>query len=137
MLKKLTAVFAAVFLVSSVFLAEQAPAPLTGNWDGTLTFMKDGKVADTDPAYLVLKQDGKTVTGTAGPNAERQFPLTKVKFDLAKDAKEVTSLAFEVDAGSLVIWFDLKHVNGVLKGTATGERGGDKQVATVEFKLVK
>ena len=117
-----------------VGLLVQAPASVTGTWEGTFSFFRDGQLVDTDPVSMVLKQDGATLTGTAGPNAGRQFPITKVKF---KAAKEGTTMAFEVEAGSLVLWFDLKLENGIIKGLASGEKNGEKQTAQVELKPVK
>jgi hypothetical protein len=133
LLRRFSAVSAAVILMSAMAFA-QAPKSVAGSWDGTLSFIKDGQVMDTDPVHLILKQDGVTVTGSGGPNAERQFPISKVKYASAKD---VTTLAFEVDATTVVIAFDLKLTDGMLKGTATGDRRGEKQTATVELKLVK
>ena len=133
--RRLSAALAIFVVASSAALGQtQAPVSVTGNWEGTLTFKKDGQTVDTDELYAVLKQEGAVVTGTAGPNAERQFPITKVKF---ATPKEGPTLSFEVTAGTLVIWFDLKLVDGVIKGTATGVRDGDKQTAEVELKRLK
>ena len=133
--RTLTSTLATLFALLVSLLA-QAPAPtsVTGSWEGTLSFFKDGQIVDTDPVYMVLKQDGGTLTGTAGPNAGRQFAISKVKFNAAKD---VTTMQFEVDAGSLVIWFDLKLANGVIKGTASGDKNGETQTAQVELKSVR
>ena len=140
MLRRMTAVAVALVLVAPIaslgaFSGQAKAVSVVGNWEGTLTFMKDGVVADEDPIFFSLKQDGSTVTGTAGPSAERQFPIAKVK---SATTKEGPTVGFEVTAGNLVIWFDLKLTEGKLTGTATGERAGEaKQTATVEAKLVK
>ena len=140
MLRKTIAIAVALAVITPIasvgVMASQAkPASVAGNWEGTMTFTKDGAVVDTDEVFFTLKQDGSVVTGTAGPSAERQFPIAKVK---SGTTKEGPTVAFEVNAGSLVIWFDLKLTEGNLKGTATGERTGEaKQTATVEAKLVK
>ena len=144
MLRRLTAVAVALTLISPIAslgaLASQTKAAsVAGNWEGTMTFTKDGAVDDTDEVFFTLKQEGSVVSGTAGPSAERQFPIAKVK---SATTKEGPTVAFEVNAGSLVIWFDLKLVEGKLKGTATGERTGErsgepKQTANVEAKLIK
>lgn len=39
--------------------------------------MTRGEETKDDSAYLVLKQTGNEITGTAGPNAERQMPIVK------------------------------------------------------------
>ena len=138
LLRKATAALAALALavsIPSVLLASQAkPAGISGAWSGTLVFMKDGQVVDDDPVYFVLKHEGAAVTGTAGPNAERQFPIAKGKTATTSDG---TTITFEVTAGTLVINFDLKFVNGELKGSAVGDKDGQKQTATVSLKPVK
>ena len=140
MLRKMSAILTAAVLASSTLLAQsQAPASnptsLTGTWVGTIWPMKDGQVVDDDPVCFVLKQEGNVVSGTAGPAPERQFPITKVKLGKEKD---VTTLGFEVDANGLVIWFDLKLENGMLKGMGSAKReGGEPQTAKVELKLSK
>lgn len=132
--RTLTSTLATLFaLLVSLLAQAPASATVTGAWEGTLTFVKDGQVVDTDPVHMVLKQDGVTLTGTAGPNAGRQFPISKVKFNAAKEG---AAMQFEVDAGSLVIWFDLKLANGVIKGTATGDKSGEKTTAQVELKRI-
>jgi hypothetical protein len=52
-------------------------ADVTGAWNGTFKVtMPNGQTAN-DSVRLVLKQDGTRVTGTAGPNASQQAPITK------------------------------------------------------------
>jgi hypothetical protein len=132
-LRKIAAVLTAVVLASSAALAFQTASPnVTGTWSGTLTFAADG--GKVESAYMVLKQEGTTVSGSAGPNADRQYAIEKVKF---VSTKEGTTLGFTVPAGSLVIVFDLKLVEGKLKGTAVGDREGDRRTADVELKTVK
>ena len=113
----------------------QTATSVAGNWEGTFTFMKDGKVMDTDPVHLKIKQEGTAVSGTGGPNADRQFPMEKVKY---ASAKGVTTLSFQVTApNQLTIAFDLKLGDGTLKGTAVGTRDGETNNAVVELKLLK
>ena len=50
---------------------------LSGTWTGTLTrTAPDGRTQSIDFMF-VLTQKGKVLTGTAGPNAERQWPIDK------------------------------------------------------------
>ena len=128
------ALMCALTLMLPVAFAQSATS-VAGNWEGTFTFMKDGKVMDTDPVHLKVKQEGMTVTGTGGPNADRQFPMEKVKYT---SAKGVTTLSFQVTApNQLTIAFDLKLGDGTLKGTAVGTRDGETNNAVVELKLLK
>jgi hypothetical protein len=107
---------------SSALLAAQAkPVDLTGVWTGTL------KPSDRDPggAYLELKQKGATLTGTAGPAADRQVAIANGK---VATVKGVTSVTFDAPQTSgAVLKFDLKVVEGRLKGPVTFESGGQKR----------
>lgn len=60
--------FLTLFVCAAVLFAD-----VSGKWAGTLT-RADGH---DGPAYMVLKQEGNTVTGSGGPNAERQYTITK------------------------------------------------------------
>ena len=52
---------------------------LTGKWSGSFDITNASGETKADTAYLDLKeQDGK-VTGTAGPNSEKQWPLRNGK----------------------------------------------------------
>ena len=52
-------------------------ADATGDWSGSFT--PEGM--DTGTAYLKLKQSGTALTGTAGPDANQQWPITNGKVD--------------------------------------------------------
>jgi hypothetical protein len=53
------------------------PTNLTGTWTGTMTrTAPDGRTQTIDFMF-VLTQKGKVLTGTAGPNAERQWTIEK------------------------------------------------------------
>jgi hypothetical protein len=55
-------------------------ADISGTWTGPVA-MKRGEETRDDSAHLVLKQNGATVTGTMGPNADRQYTITKGSID--------------------------------------------------------
>ena len=57
---------------------------LTGHWTGTLTrTAPDGRSQSIDFMFN-LTQKGKVLTGTAGPNAERQWKIEKGAVDGSK-----------------------------------------------------
>ena len=57
--------------------AHAQPKTLTGKWTGTLTrTAPDGRTQSIDFMFD-LTQKGKVLTGTAGPNAERQWTIEK------------------------------------------------------------
>jgi hypothetical protein len=105
-------------------------ATLAGTWSGTLIFKGPDPAEET--LVLVLKQDGATLTGTAGPDADRQYKITKGK---TAAAGGVTSITFDLIINGVLSSFDLKLVDGRLNGEATSEgEDGHKRVATVELR---
>ena len=125
---------AIVLLLSPAIAAAQAPvkapaqtADLTGTWAGTFVMTMDGGESRDDVAHMVLKQTGKELTGTAGPDTERQWQIVKGKIDGAK-------ITFEVLADGPVISFDLTLVDGHLKGTAKAEQDGRSMSAVVDLQ---
>jgi hypothetical protein len=118
-------------VITSQILAAQSPAPatpgVTGAWTGSVVFKADGETHQ-DPLHVVLKQDGGALTGTAGPDADRQYRISNGKVTTAKDATAVT---FEVIVNGVHMALDLKLVDGQLKGTAMIEgEDGQRHAAT-------
>jgi hypothetical protein len=111
-----------VLLLSSIALL----ADVTGKWTGTFDVTgPDGQV-NSQTAYLDLKQDGQTLTGTAGPNESEQMAIRAGKVDGNKILFEV---ALEEGA---VIRFDLLLAEDHIKGNASGEAGGQKLTAKLD-----
>ena len=121
----------AVCLVSTAAAFQDKAPDLTGTWIGTFTSTTSTGEKDEDPAYLSLKQTGEELTGTAGPRADRQQPIAKGKVTTVKG---VTTATFEVTerGDGPVIRFEVKLVDGRLKGTAHAEFNGEKKTATLD-----
>jgi hypothetical protein len=122
-------------LIASRILAAQSPAPgtpsVTGAWTGTVVFKADGETHQ-DPFHVVLKQDGGSLTGTAGPDADRQYRINNGKVVTAKDT---TSVTFEVIVHGVHMALELKLVDGALKGTAVIEgEDGQRHAATTSLR---
>ena len=93
----------------AMFSSALCAADVTGTWSGPME-MKRGDETRQDSAYLVLKQEGNTVTGTIGPNEEKRLEITKgtadgdaIYIEAAipdRDAKMV--LRLKVDGDKLV-----------------------------------
>ena len=49
-------------------------ADVTGKWSGTIEFNREGETR-SQPALMILKQDANKVSGTVGPNADRQYTI--------------------------------------------------------------
>ena len=102
---------------------------LTGKWSGGFeTTNADGETK-ADTAYMDLTDHEGTVTGTAGPNAEKQWLVQNGKLDGQK-------LTFEVhteDGGVLKfdLTFDGESIHGACEGTGSG---GEKMSAKLNLK---
>lgn len=104
----------------------QAQTSLTGKWDGTMTrTAPDGRTQSIDFMFDVT-QKGKVLTGTVGPNAERQWPIEK-------GVVNGTKVTFQVQQpeGPLRT-FTLTLVDERLKGTMLAEMNGQSFEATVD-----
>lgn len=58
-------------LIGAAMVATASAADVSGKWSGTFT--PEG--GNESSSFAVLKQSGTAVTGTAGPNAENQWPI--------------------------------------------------------------
>jgi hypothetical protein len=65
-----------VLATAVLFSALTWAADVTGTWSGPME-MKRGDETRPDTAHLVLVQKGEELTGSAGPNADRQMKITK------------------------------------------------------------
>jgi hypothetical protein len=119
-MKKIVCVVGLVLLLATVLLAAN---DLTGKWSGSFNITMDGETRD-DVIYLILKQTGAELTGTAGPNAERQWPIQKGKV-------EGNKVMFEVQTEQPLIKFELTLADGQLKGEAKAEHEGRSMKAIV------
>ena len=113
---------------------QQSAKSVTGTWAGPLIVTVDGKPTE-EYVHVVLKQAGEVVTGTAGDNADQQFPIRNGKLTTVRDA---TTLTFEFIANGVHTSFSLKAIDGLLKGDAhiVGE-DGHTYTATADLKPIK
>ena len=130
-------------LALALVLAALAPAVVaqttdsfTGKWEGTFRMQRpDGTEGDPRPVVFDLTQKGKELTGTAGPAADRQVAIANGKVTTVKG---VTSLTFDATQPSgLVMKFDVKVVDGRLKGNVTAEQDGKKLEAVLDVGRAK
>ena len=131
-IRKMLALPLALLIAASSLSAFQAkPVDLTGKWSGTFT-RSTGQQAE---AYLDLTQKGAELTGTAGPRPDQQLTISKGKVTTVKG---VTSVTFEAtEPNGNVIKFDLKLVEGRLKGQVVTDANGEKREATVDVGRTK
>ena len=123
----------AFLIAASALSAFQAkPVDLTGVWTGTFTPSDGGPGG----AHIELKHKDAEVTGTAGPRAEQQVPISNGKVTTVKN---VTSVTFDAtQPNGLVLKFNLTLADGRLKGKANAEApGGEKREAAVDVGRAK
>jgi len=104
-------------------------AEVTGKWSGSFDITNSEGETKADTAYMDLKETGGAVTGTAGPDSEKQWSLRKGKLEGQK-------LTFEVamDDGG-VLAFELTFDGTSIQDTCTGTGGGgEKMSAKVNLK---
>ena len=124
-MKTLAAV--ALLLVSMVPAhAQTKAANLTGKWSGTFTRTAPDGRTQSIPFLFDLTQKGKVLTGTVGPNAERQWPIEKGAVNGAK----VTFQAQQPDGPMRK--FTLELVKERLQGEMLAEFNGESFTAKVD-----
>jgi hypothetical protein len=122
---------ALVIAASSLSAFQAKPVDVTGVWTGTFT----PTTGEQDEAHMDLKQKGAEVTGTAGPGRDRQVPIANGKVTTVKG---VTSVTFDATPpNGRILRFDLKVVEGRLKGKAMAEFNGETREALVDVGRAK
>ena len=109
----------------------QKAVDLTGKWTGTLTrTAPDGNTQSIDWMFD-LTQKGKVLTGTTGPNAERQWTIEK-------GAVESDKVSFRVQQpNGPMRTFTLKVVEGRLQGEMLAELNNQSFTAKVDAGRAK
>jgi hypothetical protein len=104
-----------VFTILFALCAMTAFADATGKWTGTFT--PEGQEPQT--AYVILKQDGASLTGSGGPNESEQWPIAKGKVEGNRVTGEVTSP--EGDVYKLDLMIDGDKAKGEVTGIHEGQ----------------
>ncbi len=117
--------FALAVVVLCLPIAAQA-ADLGGRWSGTFIITRPDGDRKDDTALLVLVQNGAELTGTAGPNEEKQWPIQNGRV-------EGDRVTFDVSAEGHLLNFTLTFVDGHLRGEAKGEPGSELPSATLDL----
>jgi hypothetical protein len=97
-------------------------ADVTGKWTGSL----DLNTGNHGAAYVQLKQQGDTITGTQGPSEDRQFPITSGRID----GGQVT---IEARPGAAVLRLTMKLEGNKLTGDVFED---DEKIGTVSLQKV-
>jgi hypothetical protein len=111
-----------ILLVSLLFIATCVAADVTGNWSGE--GQADG---ETHPLYFVLKEDGKTLSGSGGPSASQQRPIQNGKVEGGK-------ISFDLALPNVSLHFELAPGEGGLQGTVHVVTDEEDQSGIVSLK---
>ena len=112
----------ALFATATVSILSASPATnLTGNWTGEVK----GRDGGTGQVRVVLRQDGGTISGTAGP-IDKKNPGRI--YDANLQGEHLTFAADDTDETTglkLTYRFDITVIGDRMQGTAHG-RSGDR-----------
>jgi hypothetical protein len=113
-----------------LFAALAIPAAeLTGKWSGSFDITNSAGETSAQQAYMDLKEKAGEISGTAGPDADKQWPIQKGKLEGEKVSFEV-----KMDDGGVIV-FALRFDGATLQGTAEGTSSeGAKLSAKVNLK---
>ena len=117
---------AVALLLGTIVPAQAQKTDVTGKWSGTFTRTAPDGTTQSIPFIFNLTQKGEALTGTVGPNAERQWAIekgtvtgTKVKFVVQQpDGPQRT--------------FTLELAKGRLQGDMLAEMNGQSFTAKVD-----
>ena len=112
--------------IAAIALSAPADVNVSGKWSGT--FSVTGSDGNSEPAFLLLKQEGTTVTGSAGPNESQQHPIKKGSVAGNKLTLEIEPRENQTIKLELVI--DGDQMKGEINMARDGEtRSGKLEVA--------
>ena len=117
-----------ILLALTAMAFTAAAADVSGKWTGT--FVTDS--GEAQPAYIVIKQAGATLTGTAGPDEGQQWPIRNGKID----GNELSVEVQHPDSG-MVFKVDLVLTGDRLKGNITGSQGAEAMSGKMDLGRVK
>lgn len=112
--------------LSLILCAGALLADVSGKWSGSFDVTGPDGESKQARAYMVLKQDGNAITGTAGESEDHQFQIRTGVIDENR-------ITMEVEADGPVIKFDLVLDGDHIRGTAKGEREGKKLEAKLDL----
>jgi len=116
-------VVAALVGISPVLALQEKAPDLTGTWSGKFSVVSQGE--KEEGAYAILKQTGTELSGSIGSHPDRQHAINKGTVVTGKDGTVVT---FDTGRPGHLIAFELKLVDGKLKGTAKDEDYPDTKI---------
>jgi hypothetical protein len=119
-----------IFLILAIVLTAAA-ADVTGKWSGTYTVTgADGSPGEANPAFLVLKQSGSALTGTAGADEAEQWPIEHAKIE----GNKISGTVNPSGGASYTVTLTVNGDN--MAGEVTITQGGQTLKAKIALKRV-
>jgi len=119
-----------IFLVLALAMTAAA-ADVTGKWSGTFVVMgPNGPAGDPNPAFLILKQSGSTLTGSAGQDESEQFPIDNPKIE----GNKITGSVSPSDGATYTVTLTVD--GDKMTGEVTISEGGQTMKGKIELKRV-
>jgi hypothetical protein len=113
-----------LWLFLSIALAGTAiAADFSGNWTGSF----NSGTGDNGSAYVILKQNGTTVTGSGGPDANDQWPGLEGTVSGNKVSFQVKSTA-DGTVYKCALVLDGDHLKGDVQFTAADGQAGNAKL---------
>lgn len=130
-MKRIALLFVFVLCALPAIAAED----FSGQWSGSFSGVDPSGQQMTEQIFLNLVHKGADLTGTAGPNAERQWKILNGKVDGNKVSFDVQG-GGDTQGGPL-LKFAMSYADGHLKGDVNAEKGEMKLTAKIDITRVK
>src|SRR6185295_1819272 len=114
--------------IAALFAFSAAAADVTGKWSGSYSFEN----GNGGGAFMSLKQSGTTITGTAGPGEDQQWPVT-----VGKIQGNTVSIELKSPEDGAVYKLQLTLAGDNLKGEITAGGGDQTMKGKLEVARVK
>jgi hypothetical protein len=105
-------------------------ADISGKWSGSLTMTNARGETNEGTAFVIFKQNGAEITGSAGGDENQQFPITKGKI-------EGNRITFEVQSDGPLYKVDVMLTGDHIKGEVIVVQEGQSTKAKVDMTKVK
>jgi len=129
-MRTLLSITLALGLLAAFTLTAAADTDVTGTWSGSFKITGPNGETNDSTSYMVLKQNGSEITGTAGPNESEQYQITKGKIEGGK-------IPLETDAEGHSVKFDLVLAGDRITGEANLSGNGATAKAKLDLTRVK
>jgi hypothetical protein len=107
-------IFVCTLIIAALAMTAMA-ADVSGKWSGTFT--PEGQ--DASAAFMILKASGTSLTGSAGPDENQQWPISGGKIEGNKLSGQVTSPDGATYKFTLML--EGEHIKGNVEANAAGQ----------------